>query len=190
MRTQIPNLISLARLLAVPVILWLILTNKQTAAFWLFLIAALSDAVDGYLAHRLGAETALGAYLDPIADKFMLVSVFIVFGVRGDLPVWLVILLVFRDFLIIGGALVGKILDPGFWIRPFWLSKVNTLVQMLLAASVLAGHGFALAAEGATTVLMWFAAVSTALSGALYTAMWVKRVSHLEQGGSGAGRAG
>ena len=103
---NVPNTITLARLAAVPILVWLILVNDLQIAFWVFLAAALSDAIDGIIAKHFNAETVFGAYIDPIADKALLVGTYITLGHEGFLPIWLVILVVFRDIVIVGGALV------------------------------------------------------------------------------------
>ena len=100
---NVANLISLARLLAVPLMIYLILQDAMAFAFWLFVVAGVSDAVDGFLARHLGQASELGAHLDPLADKVLLVGVYVTLGYLDHLPTWLVILVVFRDFLIIGG---------------------------------------------------------------------------------------
>ena len=94
---NIPNALTLARIILVPLIVWLIITHEMATAFVLFLLAGLSDAVDGYLAKRFGWQTELGAYLDPIADKALLVSIYVTLGFANHLPVWLVIAVVSRD---------------------------------------------------------------------------------------------
>ena len=104
-----PNVISLGRLLSVPLTVWVILQGYFVVAFGIFVAAGVSDAVDGFLAKRFGMETELGRYLDPLADKALLVAVFITLGQMGYLPVWLVILVVSRDVLIIGGVLLTYI---------------------------------------------------------------------------------
>ena len=99
-KMNIPNLITLARLAAVPVIIWLILDNDMKIAFWVFFVAAISDAVDGFIAKHFNAETVFGTYLDPIADKALLVGVYLTLGNEGYLHTWLVILVVFRDLVL------------------------------------------------------------------------------------------
>ena len=96
---NLPNILSFCRLLAVPIAVWLMLDQHFTAAFWLFVAAGLTDAIDGFLAKRFGWETELGSYLDPLADKALLVSVFVVLGWTGHIPLWLTIMVVFRDLL-------------------------------------------------------------------------------------------
>ena len=88
---NIPNFITLGRIISVPVIFWLLLSGENKIAFVVFVCAGLSDAVDGYLAKRFDWRTELGSYLDPLADKLLIVSIFIALGVRNELPLWLVI---------------------------------------------------------------------------------------------------
>ncbi len=94
MIVNIPNALTLARIIAVPFVVWLIISNEMAAAFALFLLAGASDAADGFLAKRFGWNPELGAYLDPIADKALLVSIYVTLGFSGHLPVWLVIAVV------------------------------------------------------------------------------------------------
>ena len=135
---SLPNAITVGRLLAVPLMVWLIVTGRMDAAFWLFVAAGISDGVDGFIAKRFKAESRLGSYLDPLADKVMLVCIYITLGVEGELSSWLVILVVFRDALIVGGALLSQLMEHPLRVRPLYISKVNTVAQILLAAVVLA----------------------------------------------------
>jgi cardiolipin synthase (CMP-forming) len=99
---NIPNALTLVRIILAPLIVWLIIAHEFTAAFVLFVLAGLSDAAEGYLAKRFGWQTELGAYLDPIADKALLVSIYFTLGLTSHLPVWLVIAVVSRHILIVG----------------------------------------------------------------------------------------
>ncbi len=103
---SIPNLITLARILLVPVVVWAIASNQMLFAFLLFAAAGVSDAVDGFLAKRFGMASELGRYLDPLADKVLIVSIYVSLGIVERLPRWLVILVVSRDLLIVGGVVV------------------------------------------------------------------------------------
>src|SRR5260370_4856839 len=107
---NLPNVISLGRLLLVPLAISLILDGRYYAAFWIFVIAGVSDAVDGFIAKRFDRRTRLGALLDPLADKVLLVSVYVTLGVSGQLWTWLVVLVVFRDIMIVGGFLLVRAL--------------------------------------------------------------------------------
>ena len=108
---NIPNSLTLVRIVLVPLVVWLIITHEMLAAFLLFLLAGLSDAADGFLAKRYGWDTELGAYLDPIADKALLVSIYVTLGLAGQLPAWLVIAVVSRDILIVGAVVLSWMLS-------------------------------------------------------------------------------
>ena len=144
---SIPNLITLARILLVPVVVWAIASEEMRLAFGLFLAAGVSDAVDGFLAKRFGMATALGAYLDPLADKAMLVSIYVALAIVGAIPLWLVILVVSRDIMIVSAVILSWIVDKPVKLKPHPVSKVNTVAQILLALVVLASLGFKFEAE-------------------------------------------
>src|SRR6201996_8869896 len=135
------NIITFLRLCAVPLAFWLVLDRHIEAAFWLFLAAGVSDAVDGWLARRYGGN-AVGALMDPVADKALLVTMYITLAVVGELPDWLAILVVFRDALIVGGVVVLTVLRHVVTIRPLYISKVNTVAQIVLIAASLLHGGF------------------------------------------------
>ena len=158
-----------------PLAVWLIVTNEMRAAFYVFVAAGVSDAIDGFIAKRFNARTALGRYIDPLADKALLVSVYVTLGLKGALPDWLVILVVFRDLLIIGGALLFHTLtDQTMRLEPLLISKLNTLMQIVLAVVVLAVLGFGFDDRGVGTILVFATAATTALSGAAYIVRWVR----------------
>jgi cardiolipin synthase (CMP-forming) len=170
-----PNAISLLRLLFVPVTIWLIVTGDLAGAFWLFVLAGLSDAVDGALARRWGWRTKLGSYLDPLADKALLVSVYVTLGLHLLLPPWLVILVVFRDLVIIGGAMLQYAFTANLPpIQPLAISKLNTLAQILLAGLTLAVLGLGANDYGLSKLLVYVVALTTLLSGIVYGWQWLK----------------
>ena len=174
---NIPNFITLARIISVPVIFWALLSGQGRLAFVIFLCAGISDAVDGFLAKRFGWRTELGAYLDPLADKLLIVSIFIALGVRNELPLWLVIAVVSRDILIIAAVLLAWLLDQPVRIKPLAMSKANTAVQILLAAVVLADGAFELGLSIERVVLVWIAGALTLLSLAAYLRAWFIHMS-------------
>jgi len=171
--SSLPNAISVMRLLAVPVMVWLIVSGRMDAAFWLFVAAGISDGVDGFIAKRFNAESQLGRYLDPIADKTMLVCIYVTLGLEDKLTDWLVILVVFRDALIIGGTLLSQVLDHPLTVKPLYISKVNTVAQIVLAAVVLADIGLLVPELPLVSVLEFAVAATTASSGALYLLRWL-----------------
>ncbi|MBZ0324858.1 MAG: CDP-alcohol phosphatidyltransferase family protein [Alphaproteobacteria bacterium] len=178
---NLPNLISLGRLMSVPVITWLIMESRMAAAFWLFVAAGATDAIDGFIAKRFNSRTELGAYLDPLADKALLVSTYVTLGITGLLPGWLVTLVVFRDVLIIGGALLIHTLRQTLTMQPLLISKLNTAAQIALAALVLAGAGLGFAAPDLRTALCVMVTVTTFLSGAAYVVAWGRRTPDMKR---------
>jgi cardiolipin synthase len=175
----VPNLITLARLCAVPAAVWLMLQHRLDIAFLVFVGAGVSDAVDGWLARVWNQRSALGALLDPIADKALLVSVYVTLAAIGVLPDWLAILVVFRDLLIVGGVITLWMLGTRAQIRPLMVSKANTVAQIALAALALLLAGFQLSAPGLLEVMIGVVAVTTLASGAAY----VLQAARLTAGG-------
>jgi cardiolipin synthase len=135
-----------------------------------------SDAVDGYLAKRLGQASALGSYLDPIADKVLLVGVYVTLGQAGHLPTWLVILVVFRDLIIVGGVILLHISSDGVRMRPLLVSKINTALQIALVALVLAELGLGFVVGAYRDVLIYLVAATTIASGGGYIVSWGRNV--------------
>ena len=179
---SIPNLITLARILLVPVVIWAITSGATQVAFLLFLAAGVSDAVDGFLAKRFGMATELGAYLDPLADKAMIVSIYVALGVAEAIPRWLVILVVSRDVMIVGAVILSWLVDKPVALKPLMVSKANTVAQIVLALVVLASLGFNFDAEPVIMTLTGLVAVLTLLSIAFYVAEWVRHMNASESG--------
>ena len=177
---NIPNMLTLWRICMVPVIIWMILDKRMEAAFWVSLAAALSDAADGVIAKQFNMQTTLGAYLDPIADKALLVSIFVVLGYEGFLPTWLVILVVFRDALIIGGALLFYTLTQSLEMTPLIISKFNTVIQLLLGLIVMGTEAFGIRIAIICDPLIYLTGATTFVSGAYYVTGWIRRVSAIE----------
>ncbi len=170
----VPNVITFGRLCAVPLAFWLIIDHHPAYAFFLFVAAGISDAVDGYLARRWGGNM-VGAVLDPVADKALLVTMYVTLAAVNYLPDWLATLVVFRDLVIVGGVIVLAVLGQAVAIRPLYVSKINTALQILLVALTLLLAGFELSAPIAMLVLIWAVATSTLASGAAYVWVTVRR---------------
>lgn len=179
---SIPNLITLARILLVPVVVWAIAIGRVDVAFGLFLAAAISDAVDGFLAKRFGMRTVLGSYLDPLADKVLIVSIYVTLGITAVIPLWIVILVVSRDFMIVGAIILSWLIDRPVPIRPHIVSKINTGAQIVYAGMVLAAFGLNFHIEPVLTLVMALVAVLTLLSVGLYLAEWVRHMNSTEAG--------
>jgi cardiolipin synthase len=176
---SIPNLITLGRIILVPMVVWAITSGEMLAAFCLFLIAGTSDAVDGFLAKRFHMASELGAYLDPLADKALIVSIYISLGISRALPIWLVILVVSRDIMIISGFMLSWLVNKPMAVRPHPVSKLNTVVQILLAALVLAEKGIGFDAGPLETLFIVLAAILTLLSVGFYLAEWFRHMNSI-----------
>ena len=164
---NLPNVISFARLCAVPVAVWLALRHHLMATFVVFTAAGLSDAADGWLARRRGGS-ALGAILDPAADKALLVAMFLTLAAIGVLPVWLAALAITRDLLIVAGLLALWTRSVQVQMRPLAISKLNTALQLVLVGVALFLRGFNLPGEVLLRALVWIVAATTLLSAAGY----------------------
>ena len=176
---NLPNFISLARLLSVPVIINLILSHEMVASFWVFLAASLSDALDGYFARKLKIRTELGSFLDPIADKALLMSVYLSLGIVGYISTWLVTLVIFRDLLIVGGTVLLFIFQKPVLMNPITSSKINTLFQILFVSFLLGGEafGFFSSATPLMKVFEYLVGLTTLLSGTFYVKLWLERIN-------------
>ncbi len=179
---NLPNLISFARLLSVPLTVWLILNEIYLAAFWVFVAACVSDAADGFIAKKFNLQTELGRYLDPLADKALLVSVFVTLGHVGFMDTWLVILVVFRDVLIVCGAVLSHLRHQNLSIRPKLVSKINTAAQFFFAATVMFMAGDSIPNVLISDIMGFGVAVTTLVSGAAYVVSWGQQAVELEPG--------
>ena len=148
----------------------MVLEHRLDLAFFLFVGAGISDAVDGWLARRYGGN-ALGAILDPVADKALLVTMYVTLASVNVLPDWLAILVVFRDVVIVGGVILLGVLGHKVSIRPLYVSKLNTMLQIVLVATALMLTGFGLTVPYVVRILIWCVAATTLGSGGAY--VWI-----------------
>ena len=165
-----------------PIVVWAITSGGMRIAFILFLAAGISDAVDGFLAKRFHMRSELGALLDPLADKALIVSIYVSLGIAGALPISLIILVVSRDIMIVSGFMLSWLVGKPMPVRPLPVSKANTVVQIVLATVVLAERGFGFDWDLVRLVLIALVAVLTLLSIAFYLAEWVR---HMNSFGAG-----
>ena len=177
---NLANLITIGRILLVPVVVWAIGSGQMQIAFLVFLVAGVSDAVDGFLAKRLGLTSDLGAHLDPLADKALVVSIYVALGITEAVPRWIVILVVSRDILIVGGVMLAWFLGKPIQVKPVLVSKLNTVAQIIFACLVLGSLAFGLAFESAEYVVMLTVAALTLASIGFYVREWVLHMSTSE----------
>lgn len=177
MLQSLPNLITVGRIVAVPVVIWAITSGNMMLAFWLFVAAGISDAVDGFLAKRFNAQTEFGAYLDPLADKALLMSIYVTLSFEGLLPRWIVIAVVSRDIMIMGAVVLSWIMNKPVEIQPLIVSKLNTAAQIALAALMLASSGFKFDPGQAKNVALLLAGGLTIVSAGAYLVEWMKHIA-------------
>jgi cardiolipin synthase len=173
----VANMITILRLLLVPVVIYALLTGRVGLAFAGFVIAGLSDGIDGFIARNFNQRSELGAYLDPMADKLLLVSVFVMLGVMGELPVWLVIAVVSRDALIVCAVMLSTVMGNPVAMKPLMVSKANTAAQIILAGFVLAELAFQLDFQQVRQVLIILTGLLTIASAAAYLVAWLRHMS-------------
>lgn len=183
---NLPNVLTIARAILVPIIIWLLTEGELKIAFILFVLAGISDAVDGYVAKTFNQRTEFGAYLDPLADKLLIVGIFVTLGWLGELPIWLVIAVVARDVLIVIAIMLSSLIGRPVHIRPLYVSKLNTTFQIILAATVLADAAFGLGLGLVRQGLIWATAAFTLLSFGAYIRAWL---NHMTTGRSPAGHS-
>lgn len=179
---DIPNLISAARVVLVLPVIWLLLQQQFSTALWLFLVAGISDALDGLLAKTFHWQSHLGGILDPLADKFLLVSTYICLAILGAVPVWLVALVILRDLVIIIGGVVYNYRVERFEAEPLLISKLNTFMQILLALAVVFQLAGSPVPEWLPSALIWVVVFTTVASGLGYVLEWSRRAREYNHG--------
>jgi cardiolipin synthase (CMP-forming) len=177
MWTNIPNLLTISRILLVPLTVWSLIHGDYGIACLTFIVAGITDGLDGYLARKLNLQTELGAYLDALADKSLLVAVYVTLAILQLIPGWLAIIVVTRDLLIVGAVLLSRFLEQPVEIRPVFISKANTVAQIGLAAGVLLS--LAINVQHETTLLAASAVVAflTFWSFAVYMQVWLTHMT-------------
>ncbi len=176
----IPNFITILRLLAVPLIMVMIVQKRWDAAFALFVFAGMSDALDGLIARHFNMKSELGAYLDAIADKALLVSIYVTLAIVNVLPAWLAILVVSRDVMIVAGVILSWLMAHPVHIRPLMISKINTGFQIIFAAVLLASKSFEMPLARWEYIGEMTVAALTLLSMGAYLIVWLRHMSGQE----------
>lgn len=177
----LPNFITIARFVMVPLIIMVMINGDMLTAFVLFVLAGISDGLDGFIARHFNQKSELGAWLDPIADKFLLVSVFIMLGWLGVLPNWLVILAVSRDAMIIAAVVLSSLLDNPVEMRPLLVSKANTMMQIILLVIVLADLAGLARLDCIIGWMVYAVAVLTIASASAYLVTWLRHMAGEDQ---------
>lgn len=181
--SYIPNILTLFRLALVP---WLVVLIHDNQFFWsliLFVVAGFTDALDGIIAKRFNCVTRLGEFLDPLADKALLVSAYIALAVLQHIPFWLMVVVVFRDLVIVGGYLLLIIMFGELKMHPLMISKFNTFAQILYIFAVLANLVYPFNAEQFLSILVFAVLILSIISGLKYVWIWSVKAQQMEQSG-------
>jgi cardiolipin synthase len=171
--SQLPNLITLFRIALAPVLILLLKEQAYAAALAVFVLAGVSDGLDGFIAKRFHFTSRLGSILDPLADKTLLVSCYVMLAWLGFLPFWLVLTVVFRDLLIVGGYLVYTSMIGPVQMRPSWPSKFNTFMQIALVIMILAQQALHWVQTPLIDMLIYVVLLTTVISGVHYLWTWL-----------------
>ncbi|QLQ04073.1 MAG: CDP-alcohol phosphatidyltransferase family protein [Thiobacillus sp.] len=169
---NLPNVITLLRLAAVPGVAWLILQQRWDAACWLFLAAAISDGIDGLLARWLKQMTQLGAALDTVADKALGVVTLVMLTQVGAIPLWVTLAILLRDSIIVLGALSYRGLAGHLDIHPTWLGKTHMFAELSLLSLVLGGLAGLLSLDDWLHALFIAVFIIAVASGVQYVWIW------------------
>lgn len=170
--SQLPNAITMSRIALVPVLILTLKDQHFGAALAVFLVAGVSDALDGFLAKRLNMTSRLGAILDPAADKILLVSAYVMLTILAYVPFWLMLCVAFRDLLIVVGYLAYTSLYGPVAMRPSFLSKLNTVAQITLICVILTQNAADVAFPDLVRGLVFLVLATTVVSGAHYLWAW------------------
>jgi cardiolipin synthase (CMP-forming) len=183
----LPNFLTLLRIVAIPVFLILLSEDRYAPAFILFLAAGVTDAVDGALARLTDSRSSLGAVLDPMADKLLLVSSFVVLGINGVVPRWLVVLVISRDIIVVTGySLIFFVHQKTIPVEPTQLGKITTFFELLTIGFALIHLARpVLPLDLVNSIAQWVTAVTTAISGVQY--VYSGLLWHQRQGDRGGG---
>lgn len=169
---NLPNAITGIRLMGVPATIWFMLENQWAVATWVFLVAAISDGLDGFLARRLNQCTAIGAALDTVTDKALGLSVLVVLTSFELVPVWVTLAIVIRDAVIMIGALAYRGMAGHLEIQPTLLGKTNTFAEFAMLALVLGHQANIVPGENWITPMFWLVFATTLASGLQYVWVW------------------
>ncbi len=179
----IPNMLTVGRILLTPVLVWLIVRDWRITAFFVFTFAGVSDAVDGFIARQFNQRSRLGAYLDPLADKTLLVSSFIALWYAGKIPLWLIGITVGRDLVILSGFFYLYFSGIRVEMRPLAVSKATTFFQLLTVFSVL-GEPLLTMPNVVYTTFFWVTAAFSVYSGWRYFSVGMSLLNARSGGGA------
>jgi len=177
---NIPNILTLARIIVTPVIVYAILSGEAVMALVLMVAAGITDMLDGAIARYFDQRTTVGAYLDPLADKLMLISMFVTLFIIGKVPLFLFLAVVFRDAIIVLGAMAYEMVTHSLKMEPSMISKVTTFMQIVYVVTMLLHMAHPLGGQWIQGVV-WTTFVVTCISGLHYMLVWTRKATFEEK---------
>ncbi len=176
---NIPNFLTLLRILLVPLIVIFLMNGEFLKALIVFFVAGITDALDGFLARLLRQKTVLGAYLDPMADKALLIACFLTLSIEQIIPGWLTVVVISRDVIILTGTFILFMMSVSFEIKPILVSKVTTALQLSTVLLVLFLKSLPGSFEYSwILILYWLTAIFTIISGLKYISIGLAHYNH------------
>jgi cardiolipin synthase len=176
---NIPNILTLARIIVTPVIVYAILSGEAVMALVLMIAAGVTDMLDGAIARYFDQRTVVGAYLDPLADKLMLISTFVTLFIIGEVPLFLFLAVVFRDAIIVLGAMAYEMVTHQLKMEPSMVSKVTTFMQIIYVVTMLL-HMASPLSELWIQITVWGTFIVTCISGIHYMLVWTRKAAFQE----------
>ena len=171
---NIPNILTLSRIIITPVIVYAILSDEAVTALILMVAAGITDMLDGAIARYFNQRTTVGAYLDPLADKLMLISMFVTLFIIGEVPLFLFLAVIFRDAIIVVGAIAYEMVTHSLKMEPSMVSKVTTFMQIVYVVTLLLHMASPVGGIWIGTVV-WATFVVTCISGLHYMLVWTRK---------------
>jgi len=165
---NLPNSLTIARIVIIPLFIIAVIYKRYDYALYMFIVAALTDTLDGFIARLTNQKTALGTFLDPLADKFLLITSFIVFSMNGWLPKWLTITVISRDVIVITGWVLVYLITHTSNVKPTVTGKAAIAMQLILLCYVLLDINVGFLPNDIQNVLIWLTAALTIISGLHY----------------------
>jgi len=176
---NVPNILTLARIIMTPVIVYMVLSDQAWLALALMVVAGITDMLDGAIARYFNLRTTVGAYLDPLADKIMLISLFVTLFIIGQVPLFVFLAIIFRDLIIVLGAVTYEIVTRCLTMQPSFISKATTFVQIVYVVLLLLNMAMIIPAL-LLQVAMWLTFVLTCASGLHYLISWTGKAAKQE----------
>jgi cardiolipin synthase len=178
---NIPNVLTLARIILTPFIVFAILEKQPVMALLLMGVAGLTDMLDGAIARYFNQRSTVGAFMDPLADKLMLISTIVTLYMIDQIPLFLFLAVVFRDIIIVVGAIAYEMVTHKLEMQPSMTSKITTVLQITLVLTVLAEMAWQIPGELFQQIAIWLAFAFTCISGVHYMVVWMRKAVSAEE---------